>query len=358
MGRRKIDISFILFGMILLGTCCSCSPPPGQVKYEITDLGTLSQNSYATAINNNGQVVGYAFTSNGVRAFIHENGAMKEIATPGGQSGAAFAINDSGLVVGYYNDSNGARRAFSWSNGSAKSLGSFGMESVAYGVNNTGKIVGDVVYNPWGDGTKIWRSAFAYENGEMSYVMSWWGLDEVAMDINNNNLIVGSNQFNIALTVDGNRFIMIFNGGTFTQIDDAEGERIPGSANSVNDAGDIAGWMRGAPNYKEVRAFTATPEKFTKLGTLGGDFSSASCINYSGQVVGTSTLKDGSLCAFLYSNKTMKDLNTLVKGQMTFKSLMMASGINDQGFIVGWGQLPNGAVHAFLAKPVLVKKPF
>jgi probable HAF family extracellular repeat protein len=356
MNRITAGFRSVFYSLILLVACSSCSPPPGQVKYEISDLGTLSQNSYATAINNNGQVVGYAFTSNGVRAFIHENGAMKEIAAPGGLSGAAFAINDSGLVVGYYNDSNGARRAFSWANNSAKSLGSFGMESVAHGVNNTGKIVGDVVYHPE-NSTNVWRSGFVYENGKMSYLRTWWGFNEVAMDINNNNLIVGADEINAGFITGQDRFIQIFNGGTFTQIDDEEGVRITGSANSVNDAGDIAGWMRGKPNYK-VQAFTATPEKFTKLGTLGGDFSYASCINYSGHVVGASTAKDGSLRAFIYSSKGMKDLNTLVKGTMAFTSLLAASGINDQGSIVGWGQLPNGDVHAFLAKPVLVKKPF
>jgi len=66
-----------------------------------------------------------------------------------------------------------------------------------------------------------------------------------------------------------------------------------------------------------------------QLGTLGGDFSMATGINESGQIVGASTTFDGKRHAFLYSNNLMIDLDT----QNTDNSI--AAAINDFGQVVG-----------------------
>ena len=64
------------------------------------------------------------------------------------------------------------------------------------------------------------------------------------------------------------------------------------------------------------------------LGTLGGRESYAYGINASGQVVGYSSLPDGSIHAFLWTNGVMKDLGTLGGNSYAY-------GINDVGQIVG-----------------------
>ena len=68
----------------------------------MTDLGTLGgTTSYATAINDRGQVVGNSPTIAGVtHAFLYGDGAMTDLGTLGGTTSYATAINDRGQVVG------------------------------------------------------------------------------------------------------------------------------------------------------------------------------------------------------------------------------------------------------------------
>lgn len=80
----------------------------------------------------------------------------------------------------------------------------------------------------------------------------------------------------------------------------------------------------------------------TNLGTLGGTSSGAAGMNESGQVVGSSTTREGYEHAFLYSNGTMTDLGTF-GGNYSF-----AVGINNNGQVVGNATNANGDKHAFL----------
>jgi len=67
----------------------------------------------------------------------------------------------------------------------------------------------------------------------------------------------------------------------------------------------------------------------TDLGTLGGNYSSPTSVNYAGQVVGTSTTTYGVSRAFAWWHGTMIDLGTLGGDYSS------AAGINDHGLIVG-----------------------
>jgi probable HAF family extracellular repeat protein len=84
----------------------------------------------------------------------------------------------------------------------------------------------------------------------------------------------------------------------------------------------------------------------TDLGTLGGNFSFAYDINDHGQVVGYATTTSGTNHAFLYSNGTIIDLNSLLSPTSGWE-LQLATGINDSGQIAGYGSI-NGQTHAFL----------
>jgi len=86
------------------------------------------------------------------------------------------------------------------------------------------------------------------------------------------------------------------------------------------------------------------------LGTLGGKSSQANGINNLGQVVGLAETSGGAEHAFLYSDDSMQDLNTLISTSPDW-TLEDATGINDKGQICGYGINPSGQTHAFLLTP-------
>lgn len=89
----------------------------------ITDLGSLGGlESEAAAVNDQGQVVGWADTkrrdSEGCavgHAFVWENGRMTDLGTlPGGKASEAVAINDRGQIIGWSQTKGGKQHAVLW----------------------------------------------------------------------------------------------------------------------------------------------------------------------------------------------------------------------------------------------------
>ena len=87
-----------------------------------------------------------------------------------------------------------------------------------------------------------------------------------------------------------------------------------------------------------------------RLGTLGGSDSNAYGINDSGEVVGSADTGTATH-AFVYSDGTMVDLNSLIDPNAGWV-LTDAFAINDGGLIVGDGINPEGKDDAFLLTPV------
>ena len=118
------------------------------------DLGTFGGLfSSALGINNSGQVVGWAETSNDQRAFLYSAGSMQDLGTLGGSFSIAFAINNGGQVVGNAATSgNATSHAFLYSGGSLQDLGTasspYDYGSQATAINNIGQIVGCAIPTP------------------------------------------------------------------------------------------------------------------------------------------------------------------------------------------------------------------
>ena len=102
------------------------------------NLGTLGgRNSQATGINEFGVIVGWAETPSGNRhAFIWKDGVMTDLGTLGGATSQANGISRGGIVVGHSLTASGERHAFRWKDGVFKDLGTFGrLSSIANAVN-------------------------------------------------------------------------------------------------------------------------------------------------------------------------------------------------------------------------------
>jgi probable HAF family extracellular repeat protein len=116
--------------------------------------------SWATGINNGGQVAGISSGLNYEHGFLYAGGAMIDLGTLAGGGGSeAFAINNNGQVVGLsYTAGNGNPHAFLYTGGAMTDLGTLPGDSASagMGINDAGQVVGG------GD-----QSAFLYSSGTM-----------------------------------------------------------------------------------------------------------------------------------------------------------------------------------------------
>jgi len=232
-------------------------------------LPTLGgNNGQATAINNRGQITGFAETavsdsscSASAPSKIHspviwEDGKARPLGTVGKDpDGVANAINDQGQAVGSSGNCAGGLHAVLWDkNGTARDLGPAG--AAAFGINNQGQIVGLV---PSVDGSTF--SAALWQNGAIKNLGTLGDHAAIASGINNKGQVVGS-------TLDSN---FNFDAHAFIWQDDvmtdlstlfpAESNLFPTMANQINERGQIVGMatVLSGPHEGETHAFLATP---------------------------------------------------------------------------------------------------
>jgi probable HAF family extracellular repeat protein len=132
------------------------------------DLGSSSAS--ITDMNDRGQIIG---NTQG-RAFVWDNGTITLLGTLGGTESFATSINNHGQIVGYSRIAGDqANHAFLWERGVMTDLGTLdGSWSQAFGINDHGDIVGlsaDAISNP---------RPFIVRRGQMTRLLANQGILE------------------------------------------------------------------------------------------------------------------------------------------------------------------------------------
>jgi probable HAF family extracellular repeat protein len=314
------------------------------------DLGTLGgASSCALAINDRGQVVGWAETASGERrAVLWHDGAILDLGTlPGSTRSEAWDLNDEGLIVGVCSDDGeGPDRACVWQAGTLADLGTLtGTTGAAWAsaVNRVGQIVGGSVTgpNPYTSDyhAVLWDGGRIVDLGTLPR-----GRESQAWDLNDAGQVVG-----VAEAADGDDRAVLWECGRVTDLGTFGGP--DGAARALNGAGHIAGAARtggGAPH-----ACLWRDGGMTDLGTLPGCHQSRACdLNDRGQVVGSARLRPAGAeieRAFFWQDGRMVGLDDLVDPAAGWQ-LTAARGLNHRGQIVGEGVI-EGSRHAFLLTP-------
>jgi probable HAF family extracellular repeat protein len=194
----------------------------------------------ASDINSADQIVGAyetgdAFGGNalGVHAALWENGRLTDLGTLGGKESRAYGIDPSGRVVGQSDRSSGSPHAFLWENGVMTDLNIPGGASQATGINATGQVVGQVSVGSVAHGF-LWKNGVTTDLGTVVYVA----------DINSAGQVVGTRE------VKGVLHAFVWESGVTTDLPG------PSAASGINDKGQVV----GSTTDDESRATLWTPE--------------------------------------------------------------------------------------------------
>ena len=283
-----------------------------------------------------------------------------------GNGSDAYGINSSGHVTGVYNNGT-ANHALYWtSNGGIIDLGTVnaGGDSVGRDISDTDNVVG-----------QAGGFAFRWTPGGGFVQLDTHASD--ARGINSSNTIFGTETFGGAhserwdssnnktalfASTSSQGYAIDNSGATVGRTTIGGGYYSDGSSNSsfttnfgttflpddINNIAQIAGVQSGLSELYDTSNST-----FSLIGKLGSDISSEPFgINDLTQIVGESTASGGSTRGYIWDTTLgIRDLNTELASGFQDWTILSANDINNNGQIVGLGQL-GGQQFAVLLTPV------
>jgi len=342
----------------------------------LTDLGALKSgvSSLPNGINASGMVTGFSATGAVdltfeefpwvIHAVVWKEGQIIDLGTFGGTSSYANAINDRGQVVGFAlngqpdafitahsdfdvdcgtGDVSSQMRAFVWETGRGlRDLGTLGgPDSCAKAINERGQVAGHsfTSYTPNGSTGIPSFEPFIWSNGRMTGLGSLGGTMGHASGINNRGEVAGTSN----LTGDQTRHAFLWSHGVMVDLTPANDYSYP---EGLNDKGEVAGAVYNADGTQF--AFLWTAGLLIDLGVCG----EAVSINAKSQVVGhADECTGGGSHAFLWEHGgPAVDLNSLIPAGSGV-ALTRAISVSNSGEIAAQGVLANGDEHGFLLIP-------
>lgn len=334
------------------------------------DLGALpgTNSSDVTWINGRGDAVGASGTGTidpltgwpEARAVLWADGHLINLGTlPGGNESIGGTVNDRDQVAGI--SANGIpdpfsmagwgtqTRAFLWQDGQMRDLGTLGgPDSFGGGVNERGHVIGwsytSAISNPT-TGVPT-QDPFLWTNGHMQDLGTLGGTMGMPGGQNDQGEVVGQSN----LAGDQTYHPFLWDGHTLHDLGTLGGNY--GSATWITNARAVVGWATTAGDVAS-HAVLWQHGTMTDLGVPPGETdSAANDINARGQIVGNTATCGTSGCTngtFLWDHGQMSDLQTLVAPSDL--QLTEAGYISDRGEISAVGLLPNGDERGALLIP-------
>jgi probable HAF family extracellular repeat protein len=358
-GKAFVSISTAL-GAVALALCCA-APVLAGTQYEITALGA----GYADGLNNAGAVVG--FSTDYTTALQWAGGstsALQALATPSFSAGtyytAAVGISSNGVIAGSVGDAgalNGTdnnSNALIWNSSSSAptNINPGGYTSNAWAINAAGTtVVGWIQATTAGSPLQAAISTGGGALAPLSVTSNPANLTlAIATGINSSGEIVG-----YATDSTGNVHSFLYNAGTVTDLGVTGGPaNALNGALAINDSGLVVGAVetdQTAPGDEYAYSQTTSPlSGMNSLDTTSDVFSQANAVNNGNAIVGFAG-NDSVWNAAIFSSTGPIELSTLVDNLSGWSQLEWATGINDNGQIIGTGTY-NGQTEAFLLTPV------
>jgi len=289
-----------------------------------------NNSSRGISINDSCVAVGVSSSPSGDRGFYYKNKALNSVGVINSSHtwSDAYDINNNGVIVG---SSNG--RAYILSNNVFTDIG----DGRGRSINESGQITGDTFISG--------NQAFLYSGGVFQ-ILTGASLSNGSR-INESGLVVGE-------TSRGGGYVTFkYFGGTLTELGSLAGSNGFGSANGVNDFGEIVGWTQDANAELRVKAFLIrTNGVMQNLGVIKSHtYSDAYDINNQGQVVGSLGGSNWTgEAGFLWQGGTMYDINDLVTDRDGW-TVKRCNKINNLGWIVADGSKDGVGDRALLLIP-------
>ncbi|MGN6167009.1 MAG: hypothetical protein ACTHQQ_02400 [Solirubrobacteraceae bacterium] len=324
---------------------------------KLTDLGVLPgfTGSFIGQLNNHG--VGVGGVENGLnpnplaaagRAVLFEHGKVVSLGTlPRGSSAFAVSVDNRGQVAGISNNGKADRcsflggktqtRGFVWRDGLMRDLGTLGgPDTLMNWQNARGQIIGQSYTTHKPDPANNGCPGFApflWQHGKMINLGSLGGTLGSANWINDAGEVVGLSN----LAGDKNAHPFLWRDGKMTALRTPRGYF--GLANYISNGGDTAGFYFAKGH---AHALLWRGRRMVKLPTIGdATNASGNAVNNRGQVVGN---EDDShfneIIASLWARGHGYDLNALVAP--TSFQMVSADYIDSHGNIVGHGVYTSG----------------